>query len=172
VSLLSWAEFARAAPDFAAAGMRLLVQGDGVAIGFLASVGAGLHLAPVCPIFCVDAVYVSVGRRTPKRRDLDADGRFVLHALLGRNDEEFRIDGRASIVSAERVRAAVHAAIRFGAFDRADPIYRLDIGAAMWGFWENVGRPGTRPVRRFFDVDRGVRGPIAARPAHDGPAKR
>ena len=172
VTTLSWARFADSAPEFAAAGLRLLLQPDGIAIGFLATVGADLHLAPVCPIFCGDGIFVSVGRTTPKRRDLDEDGRFVLHAMLGADDEEFRIGGHASILSNDAERATVHGAIRFGAFDRKDPIYRLGISSAMWGFWENVGRPGTRPVRRFFDVDRGVRGPVAARSAQDRPANR
>jgi hypothetical protein len=147
---MDWHEFARTAPDFASAGLRLLTQPSGVAIGFLATVDRALHLAPVCPIFCDGAVYLSVGATTPKRRDLDRDGRYVLHAFLARNDEEFRIAGRASIVPAEDDRARVQSAIRFGAFGRDDPIYRLDVASAMWGYWENVGRPGTRPIRRSF----------------------
>ena len=149
-----------------------MVQPNGVAIGFLATIGDELHLAPVCPILCGESMYLSVGRSTPKRRDLDRDGRYVLHAWLGENDEEFRIEGRAAIVGAESERGAVHAAIRFGAFDRSDPIYRLDIRRAMWGYWENVGRPGTRAVRRFFDVERGAYGPVANAPVQDGPTSR
>ena len=38
---LSWAEFEQAAPEQAAAGRRLLVGADGVAIGFLATAVAG-----------------------------------------------------------------------------------------------------------------------------------
>lgn len=147
---VNWREFAAAAPDFAAAAERLLTQESGVAIGFLATVGRQLHLAPVCPIFCEPGVFLSAGRTTPKRRDLEEDGRYVLHAFLAANDEEFRIAGRAVLIGAPDERARVHAAIRFGAFDRGDPIFRLDITSAMWGYWENVGRPGTRPIRRIW----------------------
>jgi hypothetical protein len=147
---LDWRELARAAPDFAAAGERLLIKDNGVAIGFLATVHRALHLAPVCPIFCDGGVYLSVGATTPKRRDLDRDGRYVLHAFLAANDEEFRVTGRAALVAAEADRLRVQNAIRFGAFGRDDPIYRLDIENVMWGFWENAGLPGTRPVRRIF----------------------
>lgn len=149
---MNWREFAQAAPDFAAAGLRLLTQESGVAIGFLATVHRSLHLAPVCPIFCENGVYLSVGASTPKRRDLDRDGRYVLHAFLAANDEEFRIAGRAAIVPGEHDRARVQSAIQFGAFGRDDPIYRLDIETAMWGYWENVGKPGTRPIRRSFPL--------------------
>ncbi len=147
---MNWADFERNAPAFAEAGKRLLMPQGDVSIGFLATIGAALHLAPVCPIFHVSGVYLSVGRSTPKRRDLDHDGRYVLHAFLAVNDEEFRIAGRAIRVLDEAARGRVHDAIRFGAFDRADPVYALDIESSMWGYWENAGRPGTRPVRRHW----------------------
>jgi len=147
---MDWAEFVMAAPDFAAAGERLLTLESNVAIGFLATVGRQLHLAPVCPIFCGGGVYLSVGRSTPKRRDLEHDGRYVLHAFLAANDEEFRVAGRALRIDAADGRTQVHAAIRFGAFDRDDPIFRLDIVSSMWGYWENAGRPGSRPIRQFW----------------------
>ena len=147
---MQWDEFVDAAPELGAAGERLLVKDDGVAIGFLATVDRRVHLAPVCPIFCVPGVYLSVGASTPKRRDLERDGRYVLHAFLAANDEEFRIGGRARLIATEADRARVQAAIRFGAFGRDDPIFELDIVEAMWGYWENVGKPGTRPVRRTW----------------------
>lgn len=147
---MNWDDFARAAPDFAAAGKRLLVKDNDVAIGFLATVHRRLHLAPVCPIFCPPGIYLSAGGTTPKRSDLERDGRYVLHAFLGENDEEFRVSGRAALVTDEAERARVHAAIRFGAFNRADPIFRFDVDGAMWGHWENVGKPGTKPIRRVW----------------------
>ena len=147
---VDWREFAALAPDFAAAGERLLTQESNVAIGFLATIGRQLHLAPVCPIFCDAGVYLSVGASTPKRRDLEQDGRYVLHAFLAANDEEFRIAGHAVRIDAASERDRVHAAIRFGAFDRDDPIFGLWIESSMWGYWENVGKPGTRPIRRIW----------------------
>ena len=147
---VDWREFAVLAPDFATAGKRLLTQESNVAIGFLATVGTQLHLAPVCPIFSDAGVYLSVGRTTPKRRDLEQDGRYVLHAFLAANDEEFRVAGNAVLVDALSERDRVHADIKFGAFDRADPIFRLGIESSMWGYWENVGKPGTRPIRRIW----------------------
>jgi len=147
---VNWSDFARVAPDFASAGRRLLTPDGNVSIGFLATIGDSLHLAPVCPIFCDPAVYLSVGAPTPKRRDLDHDGRYVLHAFLGASDEEFRLAGRATCVLNASERDRVHRAIRFGAFERTDPVFVLDIESSMWGHWENAGRPGSRPVRRLW----------------------
>jgi len=149
-----WQAFAAAAPDFAAAGTRLLHRNSDIAIGFLATVWRALHLAPVCPIFCNGAIYLSVGAATPKRRDLDRDGRYVLHALLGESDEEFRIAGRARRIDDPAQRQRVQAAIRFQ-YGAGDPIYRLDVHAAMWGYWENAGKPRTRPIRRHWTAPRG-----------------
>jgi hypothetical protein len=147
---VSWADLEADAPAFAAAGRRLLIGDDGVAIGFLATVGArgAPHLGPVCPIFCPPHLDVSAGVRTPKVADLRANGVSTLHAFLGANDEEFRVSGRAAEVDAPRERAAVHAAIRFASFQRDDPIFRLGLERALWVFWERVGQPGTQAVRR------------------------
>jgi hypothetical protein len=148
---VGWAEFERAEPDLAAAGRRLLeVGGNGVAIGWLATVSAdGLpHLSPVCPIFGASELYLSAGAATAKVPDLRANGAYVLHAFLGANDEEVQVAGRASEVLEPHERAAVHAAIRFAAFGHDDPIFRLSIERALWVHWERVGQPDTRPVRR------------------------
>jgi hypothetical protein len=146
----SWAEFEAAAPELGAAGRRLLIGADGIAIGFLASLNATstLHLSPVCPIFGADQIYLSAGERTPKVGDLRATRAYVLHAFLGANDEEFQVAGSAREVFAVEERAAAHAAIRFAAFRRSDPIFCLSIERALWVYWERVGEPDTRPIRK------------------------
>jgi hypothetical protein len=148
----SWAEFERAAPELGAAGRRRLVGSDGVAIGFFASVSARARprLSPVCPIFCRDDLYLSAGAHTPKVADLRATRDYVLHAFLGANDEEFQIAGAVTEVDEEAERAAVHAAIPFGAFKRTDPIFRLGVERALWVYWENVGKPDTKAIRRHW----------------------
>jgi len=140
----------------AAAGRALLGDACEAAIGFLATASnAGSpHLAPVCPIFCDDWLYLSVGADSPKRRDLDANGRYVLHAFLGPDDAEFKVFGIAEAVVDDAARRHVQAAIRFGAFRQADPIYRLWMATCMYGYWASVGRPDTRPVRRWWHATR------------------
>lgn len=148
--MASWAELERAAPGIAASGRRLLVGADGVAIGFLATADAAgrPHIAPVCPIFCGEELYLSAAARSPKVRDLRSNGRFVLHAFLGESDEELQLAGRATEAHEPAERAAVHAAIPFPAFHKEDPIFRLAFERALWVYWENAGRPDTRAVRR------------------------
>lgn len=153
----SWATFEASAPDFATAGRRLfggVAGADGVPIAFLATVGARYHphLAPVCPIFCGDSLYISAAARTSKTRDLRARGDYVLHALLGPDDEEFQLAGNGAEVFDDAERQAVHAAIPFPAFDRADPIIRLGIERALWVSWERVGQPDTKAIRRRWQA--------------------
>jgi hypothetical protein len=146
----SWSQFERQASDFAEAGRRLLVGADGVAIAFLATTSAAgqPRQAPVCPIFSGDGLYLSAGAHTPKVGDLRANRRFALHAFLGANDEEFQLQGLAIEVDEQTERSAAHGAIPFPAFDRNDPIFRLEIQRAIWVYWERVGRPDTSAVRR------------------------
>lgn len=147
----SWARFEALEPELAAAGRRLLVGADGVAIGFLASAGArGPHIAPVCPIFSAGSLYLIAAERTPKARDLRERGAFALHACLGAHDEEFQIGGRAREVGERAERERVHGDVRFAAFGRDDPIFRLGVERALWVSWERPGQPGTRPVRRSW----------------------
>ena len=75
----------------------------------------------------------------------------MLHAALGEKDEELQLAGRAQRVDAAALRARVHADIPFQ-FEVSDPIFRLGVERCLWGFWENAGQPGTRPVRRCFRV--------------------
>lgn len=147
---VAWSELEREAADLGEAGRRLLIGDDGVAIAFLATAdAAGVpHMAPVCPIFCGDDLYLSAGRATVKVRDLRSNGRFVLHAFLGANDEELQVAGRATETTDPAERARVHEAIPFPAFDRDDPIFRLRPERALWVHWERVGQPDTKPVRR------------------------
>lgn len=155
--MTSWADFARRDPELAGAARRRLVGEDGVAIGFLATAsGAGVpHLSPVCPVFCGAHLYLSAGTSTPKVRDLRENGAWVLHAFLGENDEELQVAGRSVEVREPAERAAVHEAIPFAAFRREDPIFRLDFERALWVYWERVGQPDTRAVRRRWIASEG-----------------
>jgi len=152
--MVRWTEFAAEVPDFSVAGRRLLVGPDGVAIAFLGTVSArgAPRLAPVCPIFCGDDLYLCVGAHTPKVDDLRARHLYALHAFLGANDEEFQISGQAIEVTENAERGIVHQAIPFKAFRTSDPIFRLGIDRALWVYWERVGEPDTRAVRKVWNA--------------------
>ena len=106
------------------------------------------HLAPVCPVFCGGELFVVASASSPRTADLRTNTAFVLHAFLGQSDEEFQLAGRTVEIESAPERAAVHAAIPFASFQRADPIFRMDIERALWVYWERAGQPDTKAVRR------------------------
>jgi len=139
----SWSAFAAQAPELAAAGCRLLAG-----VAFLSTVGAdgAPHGAPVCPVFALDDLYLSVVTASPKQRDLARDGRWSLHAALGEADEEFQASGQAVQVSDAAELAAVHSAIRF-TFDASNPVFRLRVASALHARWDRPGTPAMHCVR-------------------------
>ncbi len=155
--MASWGEFAKAEPDLAAVGTALFLGRDAprdppwLGIGLVATLRAdgGPRLAPVCPIAVEDRLLLAaVG---PKVRDLERDGRYVLHAFLGRDDAEFALRGRAARNDDPRLRAAATLATAgTGMLVDADreTIFELDIERADAAVWEKVGKPGTHPIRK------------------------
>ena len=146
---VSFGDLETQAHDFAVAARRMLTENGGPSVAFIATVARDgrPRLAPFSPIFSGTDLFVSAVARTPKRYDLDNDGRYVLHAMLAANDEELQLAGRAERVTDAGARARVQADISFQ-FEPGDPIFRLCIERCLWGHWEKVGQPGTVPVRR------------------------
>ena len=106
-------------------------------------------MAPVCPIYAMDKLWLSVAGKTVKSFDLKNDGRYVLHAFLGEHDEEFQISGRARIVTTETEKAAVQRAITFQN-NPDDMICELALNLAVWAYWINPGQPGTKVVKQTW----------------------
>ncbi|WP_253289942.1 pyridoxamine 5'-phosphate oxidase family protein [Verrucosispora sioxanthis] len=116
--MASWSEFAADEPRLAD-GIRLLMQQYGPGFGYLATVRAdgGPRVHPVSPVITDDGLYCFV-IDSPKRRDLERDGRYALHSFPPEeSDDEAYVAGRARPVTddatvarlAFAARAAPHA---------------------------------------------------------------
>jgi hypothetical protein len=143
--MTTWAQFEAAAPEIAAVGRALLEKHD---LAYLATVrpDGSPRVHPVCPFIIEGRLLVSTPASSPKVRDQQRDGRYVLHMLPGANDDEFSVRGRASLVTdtAFKQRASEHAHyVRM-----EDCLFDYDIGEANTAYWVNVGQPGTYPERR------------------------
>ena len=129
-----WVDFAREAPEMAEAG-RDLLNHFGPGLGYLATVrGDGApRVHPVCPVVANDGLYVFIGNRSPKRRDLLRDGRFALHSFPQPEvDDEFYLAGTAAVSEDTAVRAVVYEAyVATGAFTSDDTLFELLIGRAL-----------------------------------------
>jgi len=128
----SWAEYAAAMPDMAAAGRGLIHQ-FGVGLGYLATTRAdgGPRVHPVCPHVVGDDLWVFLIRDSPKRRDLERDGRYALHSFSAPDsDDSFYVTGRAE----QRNEAAARARVIPGFKSRVEDdeiLYRLTIERAL-----------------------------------------
>ncbi len=98
--MASWSEFAAAQPRLAAA-IRELVHQYGPGLGYLATVRAdgGPRVHPVSPVITDDGFYCFL-LDTPKRRDLERDGRYALHSYPPEDsDDEAYLSGRVQPVT-------------------------------------------------------------------------
>jgi hypothetical protein len=113
--MASWSEFAAASPGLAEA-IRNLVHQYGPGLGYLATVRAdgGPRVHPVSPVITDEGLFCFI-IDSPKRRDLERDGRYALHAFPPEdNDDEAYLAGRARPVTddaqVDRLARALHAA--------------------------------------------------------------
>jgi hypothetical protein len=166
----SWVQFEREAPELADVaarlwpGMAALHRGrplpDGVpwfAISYLATVrrDGGPRLHPFCPILAGGRMFAAIPRSSPKGWDLRRDGRCVIHALPGPDDDELCIRATAHEVTGNAsARSSIRAAVmRTGVGGMVesvshDPLFEFDLQQVDVARWVDIGRPGTHALRR------------------------
>jgi hypothetical protein len=129
--MASWSEFAAAEPHLAAA-VRALLEQYGPAMGYLATVrpDGGPRVHPVSPVFTAEGLYCFV-IDSPKRRDLERDGRYALHSYPPEeSDDETYLAGRAYPVRDRRLVDSLAGALR--ASPRVDwRLFELTVETAM-----------------------------------------
>src|SRR5439155_2180576 len=103
--MASWSEFAAAEPQLAAA-IQALVHQYGPGLGYLATVRAdgGPRVHPVSPLVTEEGLFCFI-IDSPKRRDLDRDGRYALHSFPpeNTNDEAYLAGTARRVTDAVRV---------------------------------------------------------------------
>jgi hypothetical protein len=115
--MATWSEFAVVAPHLAAS-IHALVHQYGPGLGYLATIRSdgGPRVHPVSPFITPDGLFCFVVN-SPKRRDLERDGRYALHSFPPEvTDDEAYVSGLARLVADhERVQ-------RYAAEMRAEPL--------------------------------------------------
>ena len=150
--MVTWNEFAAAAPGLAAAGRALINQFQ-VGLAFLATVrkDGGPRLHPVCPVFSQDRLFVLIVPTSPKHGDLLRDGRYALQSFPQpkAGGEEFYIAGRASLVDDPSRRAAVFRDARHMAHE-SETTLELWVDRVMHTTWEHVLTPQMRSTHQTW----------------------
>jgi hypothetical protein len=129
--MASWSEFAAAAPKLAA-GIRALLQQYGPGMAYLATLrpDGGPRIHPISPVLTPSGLYCFIVN-SPKRRDLERDGRYALHSYPPEeSDDEAYLAGHASPVTDPTVIATLADALN------ASPavdwrLFELTIDSAM-----------------------------------------
>jgi len=131
---VTWSEPEAAAPDLACEGRRLIyARGDGEAL--LATVRDDdlPRIHPVNVAIVNGRLYVFVIARSPKRGDLETDGRFALHTHQDpAAPSELALRGRARLVVDDGERALVADGWAF-TIDDGYALFELGIESALLG---------------------------------------
>ena len=147
--MATWAEFAAAAPDLAERGARRLSVG----VAYIATVArdGGPRLHPFTPLLSGGRLLFFAGKHTVKYHGLLRDPRFAVHAVLGKDDEEFLVTGRAveSDDWASRFAAAVEAK-KIAMTSKDDLLFELLIQRAHWAVWQGLGTPQLRRLAKSW----------------------
>ena len=146
--MATWAEFSAAEPLLATA-IRTLICQYGPGMGYLATIrpDGGPRVHPVMPVITDAGLYCFI-LPSPKRHDLDRDGRYALHSFSAVEvDDEFYLTGRAALRPdadlAERVRGAFLAT---GATSTNDEmLFEFDLEHALLSTYKKRGEPDNFP---------------------------
>lgn len=129
-----WNEFEADSTAMAEAG-RALIYHHKVGLGYLATVrpDGGPRLHPVCPTIANGGLYVFIGNKSPKLRDLLRDGRYALHSFpIPEGDDEFYVTGGAVREDSPAVRKIVYDVYTAtGAHTSDDTLFELLLERAL-----------------------------------------
>ncbi|MBI2912812.1 MAG: pyridoxamine 5'-phosphate oxidase family protein [Chloroflexi bacterium] len=149
--MVSWVEFAAAAPQLAERGAALLAVG----VAFIATTArdGSPRVHPFTPLIGGGRLLALIGKHTAKYGNLSRDPRYAIHAVLGESDEEFMIIGRAVLSDdwATRLQAAIEAR-KINMTSRNDAAFEFMVERAHWAVWQGLGTPDIRRVAKRWSV--------------------
>jgi len=141
--LATWHEFARAEPEMAKLGSRIFAK-YGIAYLATTRIDGAPRIHPVCPAIVDDRMILGIIPDTPKRRDLERDGRCAIHGLPGPNDAEICVSGTARGLSAQDVARLIELAPANVRIATDVAMFEIDIQQVSWTTYQTES--GSRPV--------------------------
>jgi hypothetical protein len=100
---------------------------------------------PFTPLICGDRLLAFIAKHTVKYSNMLRDPRCAIHAMLGHDDEEFSIIGRAVVSDdwATSIQAAIEARKMNMTSENHVPIEFM-VERVHWAIWEGLGTPDIR----------------------------
>jgi hypothetical protein len=138
-----WSDFAKASPQLAEHGARLF--GHGVAWIATAAKDGSPRVHPFTPLIGGGRLLAFIAKHTVKYGNLLRDPRCAIHAVLGTDDEEFMVIGRA--VESDDWATAMQAAIeakKINMTSRDHVTFEFMVERVHWAVWEGLGTPDIR----------------------------
>lgn len=134
ITMRTWGEFEAAAPNLAAAGRRLIYsRGDGEALLATVRDAEEPRIHPINVGIIGGHLYAFIIARSPKRVDLETDGRYALHTHVDPiAPSEFSVRGHARLVEVSDIRSAVAAEWYF-TVDETYRLFEFSVAAALHG---------------------------------------
>ena len=151
---IHWSEFEAREPELAATSRRLLYPAgpSGPGLGFLATTRAdgGPRVHPVCPALRDGGLYVFVLPGSPKRFDLERDGRYALHGYPAeKDDESFYCSGPAVAIADPALCEQAKSWFTYNV--KSDEVlFELLLERVLHTTWFHARQPDTRPVYHRF----------------------
>jgi len=128
----------------AARGAKLFAFG----VAFIATTASdgSARVHPFTPLIHEGRLLALIGKHTAKFGNLSRDPRYSIHAMLGKDDEEFLVRGRAveSDHWATRMGAAIEAK-KISMTSKDEVAFEFMIDSAHWAIWRGLG---TLDIRR------------------------
>jgi hypothetical protein len=147
--MATWAEFAAAAPELAELGAKRL----GVGVAFIATTAkdGSARVHPFTPLIGEGRLLAFIAKHTVKYGNLLRDPRCAIHAVLGEDDEEFMIIGRAVLSDdwATQMQGAVEAR-KINMTSSNHAAFEFMIERVHWAIWEGLGTADIRRAARAW----------------------
>jgi uncharacterized pyridoxamine 5'-phosphate oxidase family protein len=133
-------------------GAKLLAYG----VAFIATTArdGSPRVHPFTPLISDGRLLAFIAADTVKYHSLRRDARYSVHAMLGKDDEEFMITGRAVVSDdwASRMGAAIEAR-KINMTSKNDVAFEFTIEFAHWAIWRSLGTPDIRREAEAWRAD-------------------
>lgn len=152
--MANWAQFAEDSPALAERGASLL----GVGVAYIATTAkdGSPRVHPFTPLIGGGGRLLAfIGKHTVKYGNLLRDPRCAIHAMLGKDDEEFMLMARAVVSDdwATSMQAAIEAR-KINMTSRNHVPFEFMIERVHWAIWEGLGTPDIRRRAERWEAGR------------------